>query len=210
MPEGSFTLATGASIKRDRVVNSDVDGQFISRFLSGDRSAFDSLFEKYQDYVYNIVFGIVGKSDDAHDVTSEVFVQVYRSLSTFRAGSRFATWLYRIAVNRAVDSARSTRSRKWFPFDDATNQIPDSRENPAQAVDRKAGRDAIQQVLMRVPVQHRDVLVLRYYQDLSIEEIAEVVGCSVAAAKVRLHRARLHFKEKYVELYGSENGHSQI
>jgi len=204
MPGGSLRLSAG-TFNGDRTSSIDADIDLISRFLAGDKSAFDSLFAKYQDYVYNIVYGIVGKADDAHDVTSDVFVQVYRSLSKFKRDSRFATWLYRIAVNRAVDSARSAQTRKWFPFDDAVRQIRDPKSGPEEVADQKAQSDSVQFVLSKVPVQHRDVLALRYYQDLSIEEIAEVLGCSVAAAKVRLHRARLHFKEKYVEIYGKEN-----
>ena len=88
----------------------DTDACLIERFARGDTAAFDRLFLKYQDYVYNIVYGIIGKAEEARDVTQEVFVQVFRSLPSFRRGSRFATWLYRIAVNRAVDAARSARN----------------------------------------------------------------------------------------------------
>ena len=78
-------------------------------------------------------------------------------------------------------------------------------------LDRKEEQSTVQKVLQLVPLQHRDGLVLRYYQDLSIEEIAEVLGCSVAAAKVRLHRARQHFKEKYVDHSGEEGrGHEPL
>ena len=184
----------------------DVDGALIARFLAGDRSAFDSLFAKYQDYVYNIVYGIVGKQEEAHDVTQEVFVQVYRSLGSFRRGSRFATWLYRIAVNRAVDAARASRGWRWLPFDETLNATPDPADSPVRTAERHSEQDVVQQVLMQVPVQHRDILVLRYYQDLSVEEISEVLGCSISAAKVRLHRARQHFKEKYVATFGNEAG----
>ena len=180
----------------------DLDDSLIARFLGGDRAAFDSLFEKYQDYVYNIVYGIVGKQEEAHDVTQEVFVQVYKALPTFRRGSRFATWLYRIAVNRAVDAARASKAWRWLPLMETLRATPDPADTPARSLDRKSDQDAVQRVLQMVPIQHRDVLVLRYYQELSIEEIAEVLSCSVAAAKVRLHRARQHFKEKYVEHSG--------
>jgi len=183
----------------------DVDGALIARFLAGDRAAFDALFYKYQDYVYNIVYGIVGRAEEARDITQDVFVQIHRSLPSFRRGSRFATWLYRIAVNRAVDAARGAKGWRWLPLNEMLKSRPDPAQNPAEAMDRRVEQDAVQRVLTAVPVQHRDVLVLRYYQNMSIEEIAEVLGCSVAAAKVRLHRARQHFKEKYVAIYGQES-----
>jgi len=188
------------------VAATDADGAMIARFLAGDRAAFDSLFWKYQDYVYNIVHGIVGSAEDARDVTQEVFVQVYRSLPKFRRGSRFATWLYRIAVNRAVDCARATRGKKGLPLDETLKASADPDQNPLLAATRRVDEDAVQQILMLLPVQHRNVLVLRYFQGLSVEELAEVVGCSVTAAKVRLHRARLHFKEKYRAVFGQDKG----
>jgi RNA polymerase sigma-70 factor (ECF subfamily) len=184
----------------------DIDGNLIARFLAGERSAFDELFAKYQDYVYNIVYGIVGRSEEAHDVSQEVFVQVYRSLPSFRRGSRFATWLYRIAVNRAVDAARASKGWRLLPLDETLRTTEDPEGNPVQAAERGSDQAAVQRILMQVPVQHRDILVLRYYQDLSVEEIAEVLHCSEAAAKVRLHRARLQFKEKYVAAIGQEHG----
>lgn len=182
----------------------DADLALIARFLEGDRSAFDALFLKYQEYVYNIVYGILGLAEEARDVTQDVFLQVYRSLPSFRHGSRFATWLYRIAVNRAVDSARAAKSRRWLPLEEARKSASRPVADPMTATSRKVEHDAVQRVLMEVPVQYRDVLVLRYFQELSLEEIAEVLDCSVSAAKVRLHRARRHFKEKYVEIYGQE------
>lgn len=196
---GSGTSNGTVGGERTTAQTGDIDDALIARFLKGERAAFDSLFEKYQDYVYNIVNGIVGKSEEAHDVTQEVFVQVYKALPTFRRGSRFATWLYRIAVNRAVDAARASKAWRWLPLMETLRATPDPADSPARSLDRKVEQSAVQKVLQLVPLQHRDVLVLRYYQDLSIEEIAEVLGCSLAAAKVRLHRARQHFKEKYVE-----------
>ncbi|MEP6754298.1 MAG: RNA polymerase sigma factor [Chthonomonadales bacterium] len=205
MRAGSMAQRIGAVVTGERASNlEDADNYLVSRFLDGDRSAFDTLFAKYQDYVYNIVFGILGKPDESQDVTADVFVTVFRSLKGFRRGSRFATWLYRIAVNRAVDSTRSARLRSWLPFDDATREIPDTADTPERVFDKKESRGIVQKVLMKVPVKYRDILVLRYYQDLSIEEISEVLSCTISAAKVRLHRARLQFKEKYVEEFGTD------
>jgi RNA polymerase sigma-70 factor (ECF subfamily) len=180
----------------------DADGVAIARLQAGDASAFDLLFERYSDYVYNIVYGIVGKADEARDVTQEVFLQAYRSIGSFRGNSRFGTWLYRIAVNRAVDEARRQTRRRWLPFQETLASAPEPDSDPAERAEKDLSRDLVQRVLQTVPARHRDVLVLRYYQELSMEEIAEVLGCSVTAAKVRLHRARLQFRQKYEELHG--------
>ena len=100
----------------ERTATIDDDCRFVDRFIRGDTTAFDALFAKYQDYVYNIVYGIVGSAEEARDLSQEVFVQVYRSLPKFRKGARFATWLYRIAVNRAVDAARGSRRWRFLPI----------------------------------------------------------------------------------------------
>jgi len=105
-----------------------------------------------------------------------------------------------------VDAARASRGWRWLPFDETLNATPDPADSPVRTAERHSEQDVVQQVLMQVPVQHRDILVLRYYQDLSVEEISEVLGCSISAAKVRLHRARQHFKEKYVATFGNEAG----
>src|ERR1051326_2556959 len=111
-------LGWGTPMNGERTVTTDDDGSLVARFLRGDVAAFDSLFSKYQDYVYNIIYGIVGNVEEARDLTQDVFLQVYRSLPRFRQGARFATWLYRIAVNRAVDAARGARRWRFLPIYD--------------------------------------------------------------------------------------------
>ena len=190
----------------EQAVRTDDDSGLVARFLRGDAAAFDALFVKYQDYVYNIVFGIVGNQEEARDLTQEVFLQVYRSLPKFRHGSRFATWLYRIAVNRGVDAARGSRRWRFLPILDEPAfalQAAETDLQPESVFERKMERETVQSILMRCPLSHREPLVLRYFQDLSVEEISEVLGCSVAAAKVRLHRARKVFKDNYMALHGN-------
>src|SRR5437868_447549 len=117
MRENTVALGLGRRMSGQRTAAvADVDAEFVARFLAGDKRAFDSLFDRYQEYVYHIVYGILGSGEEARDVTQDVFVQVYRRLPGFRRGSRFATWLYRIAVNRAVDAGRSSKSRRWLPL----------------------------------------------------------------------------------------------
>src|ERR1041385_2563042 len=159
-------LGWGTPMNGERTVTTDDDGSLVARFLRGDVAAFDSLFSKYQDYVYNIIYGIVGNVEEARDLTQDVFLQVYRSLPRFRQGARFATWLYRIAVNRAVDAARGAGPWGFLPLLDEpslANRAADEDLQPESVFERKLQRDAIQTVLMHCPLTHRDVLVLRYY-----------------------------------------------
>lgn len=195
-----------APMNGERTVATDEDSALIARFLSGDATAFDALFRKYQDYVYHILYGIVGSTEEARDLTQEVFLQVYRSLPRFRQSARFATWLYRIAVNRGVDAARGSRRWKFLPLvqdNSAQEHTADENTEPEFVFEQQMERDEIQITLQGCPLSHRDILVLRYYRELSIEEIAETLECSLAAAKVRLHRARKVFKEQYERRFGT-------
>ncbi len=197
------TLAWGARMTVETASPPcDPDEPLVARFAAGDKSAFDILFDRHQEYVYNIVYGILGRQDDARDVTQEVFLQVHRSIGSFRRGSRFATWLYRIAVNRAVDAARRKSRMRWLPLVETLRDRPDETPGPEEQTAESERAGVVQRILNEVPLQHRDVLVLRYFRDLSVEDVAEVLGISVTAAKVRLHRARRCFKERYVAAFG--------
>lgn len=198
--EQTCPLGWSDAMSCERTAAADADGELVSRFLAGDRTAFDALFLRHQDYVYRIALGIVGDAEDAQDVAQNAFLQAYRSMGSFRRGARFATWLYRITVNCAVDAVRSARVRRAAPLDRVSSVLADTADGPEAAAERHAQDLNVRQALAAVPVQYRDVLVLRYYGDLSLEEIAEVLGCSVAAAKVRLHRARLAFKDRFEAL----------
>lgn len=203
MRESTYPLIWGPALNRQAAaISSDPDEAAVERFLSGDRGAFDELFERYGAYVYNIVRGVLTSEDDASDVTQEVFLQVYRSLHTFRRGSRFSTWLYRIALNRALDAARSHRRRKWVPFDETLENKSDPSGDPANAIESRSAEDEVRQVLDRMDPRHREVLVLRYLQEMEIEDMAKVLGCSTGAAKVRLFRARQKFRECYDQVVG--------
>ena len=189
----------------ERTTATDEDSQIVDRFQHGESAAFNILFDRYQDYVYHIIYGIVGSAEEARDLTQDVFVQVYRSLPRFRKGSRFATWIYRIAVNRGVDAARASRRWRFLSILDVpalSEQMADSSDEPEAVAVQREERDAIQRILMQCPLNHRDVLVLRYYRGLSVDEIADTLGCTLSAAKVRLHRARKIFRDACVSTPG--------
>ncbi|MCS6948981.1 MAG: sigma-70 family RNA polymerase sigma factor [Armatimonadota bacterium] len=186
--------AVALSHSSGTVNTADADRQAIERFLSGDVAAFEELYHRYQPYVYNVVHGIVQNPEDARDVTQEVFLHVYDALSRFRGGSAFSTWLYRVAVNTAITYVRKERRHARVPLDSLRELRADLDAEPEHQADRAEMQQEVQQTLAQLPEQHRAVLVLRYFQDLSLEEIAQAMNCSVAAVKVRLHRARHSFR----------------
>ena len=210
--EETWSVVQSRPENRERAVIAEEDSALVTRFVRGDSAAFDTLFSRYQDYVFHIIYGVVGNTEEARDLTQDVFLQVYRSLPKFRHGSRFATWVYRIAMNRAVDATRSAKRCPFLPFlsEPSSSSESVSGYSPEELADEPESlficgeeRQEIQHILMECPVAHRQALVLRYYRDLSIEEMAEVMDCSVTAAKVRLHRARKVFKDLYEKAQSS-------
>jgi len=165
----------------------DADHQAIERFLAGDASAFEQ------------------NADDARDVSQDVFLHVYDALPSFRGGSAFSTWLYRVAVNAAISYVRRERRHPHVPLDSLREFRADIDAEPQQQATRMETQQTVQQLLAQLPEQQRAVLVLRYFQELSLDEMAEVLNCSVAAVKVRLHRARNAFRTLFQQRMPQED-----
>lgn len=178
------------------------DENLISRFLGGDSSAFDALVRKYRDRVIYIAYRVVQDQDEAVDVSQEVFVKVYRSLSRFSGKSSFYTWLYRITTNLAIDHRR--RSKRILEFRDELKTEDDESETPlvARASDPRdsaVGEELekrIHEEINELPEHHRMVILLRDVEDYSYAEIAEILGCSIGTVMSRLHYAREKLQKK--------------
>lgn len=170
----------------------DDDRILLQRFLAGDVGAFDQIFGRHEAYVYNICLGILNNPDDARDVTQDTFVKVYRSAAGFKGKSSFSTWLYRIAVNYCLDLLRRPARRRSVELPEGWE--PEDPSGEAASADRRA---IIAETLQRLRPDHRAVLSLRYFQQLSYDEMAEVMDMSIGRVKILLHRARKAFKDKY-------------
>lgn len=162
--------------------------QLVEMAKQGDRFAFDELFQAHKPFIYNVCYRVLGVRDDAIDATQVSFIQAYNSLKSFRGGCAFRSWLYRIAVNTCTSMLRREKRRNVLSLD---IDVPD---------ESKPSDDRVGEAILELPVHLRVVLVLFYYQELSCEQIAESLGCSVGAVKTRLHRARVAFKSKYEDI----------
>lgn len=164
----------------------------MERFLAGDGSVFEVLYQRYYDKVFAIARGILLDAEEAADAVQEIFTLVYRHLGRFDRRSRFSTWLFRIAVNRSIQQSRRNKHRsKLVSLNEAL-----SAESPAEPT---IGDPRVYEALGKLQPADRALLVLFYWDELSLQEIAESLECGVNAAKTRLYRARERFRTLYEE-----------
>jgi len=171
--------------------DSSEDLILIERFLAGEADAFDRLYQRYYARVFHIAQGILLRHEEAADVTQEIFTLVYRNLPRFDQRSKFSTWLFRVAVNRAIQQARSIRHIR------TETDLSDAEHAPAADHTEQWDDPTVQSVMAQLAPDDRAILTLFYWEDLTLVEIAESLGCRSNAAKTRLFRARERFKKLY-------------
>ncbi len=182
----------------------------IKRCQRGDGSAFRELVDKYQRRTYWIAHNMLNSYELAQDVSQEAFIRVFRNLARFDTGKNFYTWLYQIVVNLCIDNMRKLSHGRAVDLDEVGG-VPDTDEkkDPVGATDRMELRARVHKALDRLPPKYQAVLTLRDIQGFSCEEIAQIVGCTNATVRWRLHRARRLFKDlwdgKRVEVGGEDD-----
>jgi len=183
----------------------DPDAALMLRVKQGDEGAFAELVEKYKQPVMNVVYRMLRDATEAEDLAQNVFVQVFRSAHRYQVSSKFSTWLFTIVRNLCLNEIRR-RSRHPADSLDATH--PEQEDQPWQQYDDKQTvsppdrvlhgelEDKIEQALAELPENQRIAIVLCRQDELSYEEIAEVLGCSLSATKSLIHRGRETLKLK--------------
>lgn len=163
--------------------------------LEGDHRR---LYERYKDRVYNVCYRIAGNPSDALDASQETFGILFRRLGEFRFESRFSSWVYRIAVNASIDVRRRQRSRRLASIEALQDSVEErgkfeladpAVEMPSASASRRELEVEIQRAISRISPKYRTVVVLRYIENLSYEEIAETLQISLGTVKSRLARA---------------------
>lgn len=180
----------------------DRDVFLVERCLEGDEEACEALVRRYQDRVFSLIYRIIGGTDQVEDIAQEAFLKAFRSLKSFRGGSSFYTWLYRITVNTALNALRSKGRRQEASLEDlgGLEFLVDPDVGPAESAARRQLASRVREAIDRLDEQYRTIVYLRELEDLSYEEIAEVVELPVGTVKSRLFRARQHLKELLEDL----------
>ena len=185
--------------------NPDPDAALMLRVKRGDRRAFEALVDKYQRPILNLIYRTVGDAAEAEDLAQSTFVQVFRSAHRYRDSAKFSSWLYTIARNLCLNELRR-RSRHPADSLDATHPenedqplhpLPDGRgTSPPDALLHQELEAKIQEALNALPPNQRIAVALCRQEDLSYEDIAQVLGCSVSATKSLIHRGRETLKQR--------------
>ena len=176
----------------------DKELDIINEILSGDTDAFEILVEETQSKVYSLALRMTNNQEDARDMAQEAFIRAFNSLSSFRGDSRFSVWMYRLTSNICLDFLRQ---KKRKPADSLTMdinddeqdkqfEIPDIRYNPETELERRELRVLINQGLLELSPDYRQILILREINGLSYEEIADVLKLEPGTVKSRIFRAR--------------------
>ncbi len=164
------------------------DSILIENTLQGDMHAFEKLVIKYKSLIYTLVFRIVNNNEDAEEVSQDVFIKAYKNLESFNFKSKFATWIYRIAYNEAINKLKSGKKfSSYLEIKENLHEIPEVETDRYENIDKSYYVDIAMQNLSE---SERFIVTLFYYEDLSIKEIANITDFSIANIKVKLLRAR--------------------
>ncbi|MFN8532449.1 MAG: RNA polymerase sigma factor [Dehalococcoidia bacterium] len=162
-----------------------------------DLESFEAIFERFQTPIYNYVLRMMGNPDDANDLTQDAFLKAYQALPKLGGDVNLGAWLYRIATNTCLDELRRRKIIRWQPWEaflSAFHPKQVAGDDPERETLRLEDSATVQRVLDRLPPKYRTCLLLREYQDLSCEEIGEIIGASRSAVKSLLFRAREEFR----------------
>lgn len=181
---------------------SDEEQVWLEQARQGDKSAFGRLIEAYQGPVYNLAYRMLGNRGEAEEAAQEAFIRAYTRLDTYDPSRKFSTWMLSITSNYCIDLLRKRRALLLSldqPLPPHPALMSDREENPeAQASDTER-EQMVQALLEHLPEDYRQAVVLRYWYDLSYEEIADVMDTTISAIKSRLFRARRQLAEVALE-----------
>lgn len=171
--------------------------ELIVQLQQGNENAFREVVEQWQDMVYNTVISIVQQEDDADDITQEVFIQVYQSISSFKGEAKFSTWLYRIAISKALDHEKKKKRKKRFAFvqrlfGNAGEELihPPDFNHPGTVMENKEGAKALFNALKQLPDSQRIAFTLHKMEGLSYQETAAIMKTTLTAVESLMGRAK--------------------
>jgi len=175
------------------------DWELVKKCQDGEINAFQELVSRYHQKIYVVLTGLLRNREDALEIAQEAFFRAYKKIKSFQGGSSFYTWLYRIAVNLAIDSQRRQK-RNPLEFRETMDGLFEEQNevarDPFSDVQDRELREKLISAINDLTPEHRAVIILRAVEGLSYKDIGEILGCSEGTVMSRLHYARKKLKEK--------------
>jgi RNA polymerase sigma-70 factor (ECF subfamily) len=176
----------------------------MARITEGDEYAFELLVGRHQSSILNLIYRFIGDRTKSQDLAQEVFIRVWQAAGSYQPKAKFTTWIYRITANLCINELKSSRRRKLFQFlrfgEDQENTIEevlvDASPSPEDLLLSREQSRRISDALQSLPANQRMALVLRRYDNLSYQEIAKILNCSVSAVESLLIRAKRNLQKK--------------
>lgn len=181
------------------------DMELAVRARQGDMTAFETLVRRYRNDVYALCYYFTRNREDAWDLSQEVFIKAHRALAGFRGDAGFKTWLLRIAANQSKDHLKKRRLQTTPLEDTWESAATEASQTPAETMEAKEIGAAIDAAVNRLPLKHRTAFILREYEGLSYQEMAEVMHCNVGTVMSRLFHARKRLQHMLEPLGFAEN-----
>ncbi|MEK4145673.1 RNA polymerase sigma factor SigW [Robertmurraya sp. FSL W8-0741] len=169
----------------------------IKQVLKGDQNAYAEIVEIYKDKVFQLCFRMLGNRHEAEDMAQEAFIRAYVNIASFNIDLKFSTWLYRIATNLCIDRIRKKKPDFYLDAevsgtDGLTmySQVPSDSALPEEEVESIELHETIQREIAKLPEKYRSVIVLKYIEELSLNEISKILDMPLGTVKTRIHRGR--------------------
>lgn len=169
----------------------------IKQVLKGDRNAYADVVDIYKDKVYQLCYRMLGNKHEAEDMAQEAFIRAYVNIDSFNLNLKFSTWLYRIATNLCIDRIRKKKPDYFLDAEVSGTDgltmystIPANSKLPEDEVESMELQEMIQREISQLPEKYRSVIVLKYIEELSLNEISEILDLPLGTVKTRIHRGR--------------------
>lgn len=167
------------------------DQIIINQILEGDTKTFAVLVDRYKDLVFTLAIKMLNNREEAEEVSQDTFIKVFKKLKKFKGDSKFSTWIYRIAYNTCLDRIKSNkRKQNTIAINEFTEHEVKTLDNALSIMETQEKKQAIQDCLQLLPVDDCALLTLYYFEELSLEEIAKIIGIKANNVKVKLFRSR--------------------
>jgi len=170
------------------------DEQVVERALSGDAEAFGEIVRRWERRIFSLAYGMLVREEDARDATQETFLSAFRNLRGFRGEAKVSSWLHRIAVNQCITRQRRAKVRSETALEDETEAngaqySTPAHESPARTAESRERTEIVRRAVNALPVDLRQVIVMKEFEELTFQEIAEALDLPLSTVKSRLYTA---------------------